>query len=72
MFSKALPCLSAIGGALSPDYSYLVSSKEKSFNQKEEEVEEQQVDHSVKLRTPFEPIIIDTISYVYFVIKIYF
>jgi ryanodine receptor 2 len=64
LFGKALPCLSAIGGALSPDYSYTVAVKENQFSknggQAEEQPAEQLVDISLKIRAPFAPEIIDT------------
>ena len=70
MFSKALPCLSAIGGALSPDYSYTITVKEQSFNKKEGEeevvVEEPDIDIHLRIKAPFAPVVIDTLSYVLF------
>lgn len=65
LFGRALPCLSAIGGALSPDYSYTILQKENNFNKKEGEpevIELIEVDTLSKMRAPFNPVTIDTMN----------
>jgi len=67
LFGRALPCLSAIGGALSPDYSYSIVQKENNFSKKEggesEVVIELPADDVVsKMRAPFDPVTIETVN----------
>ena len=60
LFSKALPCLSAIGCALSPDYSYSINPNEANL----EETRIENDNHEAKLKAKsFEPRPLDTSSY---------
>ena len=64
LFSKALPCLSAIGCALSPDYSYTISSSNSlSENEFAEAGNNHQLYRSGGYRSAsFDPIPLNTIN----------